>query len=363
MLPHSRIARATRIALLPALLAGILAAGGRAASAASVPSSAVTNANSSVVTNANWIMGEVLPDGAIEVYPDNPPASIEPYLANYAAMGLARAGVLTGNQRYSAAAWNWLTWYADHEGSDGFVTDYAIEAGVETSTGSEDSTDAYAGTFLSAVAAAYPTDPARLASLAAGIRGAVEAILATQQSDGLTWALPSYQVKYLMDNGEAYDGLVAAARMERALGDNRDAAVATNAAAAMFNGIQTLWNRSAGSYNWAKFPNGAQQATDWAVIYPDAMEQATAVAFDVAGSHAKSLMGTFNVNQPSWANPAVVSYWPLAGIALESASSVGAGENGAAAINQYAVSTGSAWPFNVGTAGQLIFAESDSPLA
>ena len=32
-------------------------------------------------------------------------------------------------------------------------------------------------------------------------------IVQTQNSDGLTWAKPDYQIKYLMDNCEAYRGL------------------------------------------------------------------------------------------------------------------------------------------------------------
>lgn len=354
-----RITRIARIALVPALLGTLLALGGRAAAS---PAAATPSLASSVVANANWIMNEVMPDGAIEIYPDSPPTSIEPYFANYAAMGLARAGLLTGNQRYTNAAWNWLTWYANHEGAHGFVTDYTFKAGVETSTGTEDSTDSYAGTFLSAVAMAYPTNPSRLAGLAVGIQGAIGAILATQDRDGMTWATPSYPVKYLMDNGEAYDGLEAAARMEHALGNTAWATVATTAANAMYNGIQTLWNPSAGDYNWAKFGNGSQQSTNWAVLYPDALEEASAAIFHVAGNRTSALVAAFNAHQPSWAQPAVVSYQPQPAMAQEAVGGANQGEQGAATIDQYAVANGRAWPFNVAVAGELIFAESDSAL-
>jgi hypothetical protein len=315
-----------------------------------------------VNANAAWILKSVLSSGAIQVYPDNPAQRIEPYFGNYAAMGLARAAVLTGNHAYAAASWNWLAWYAGHEGSNGVVTVYTVNGGVETSTGDEDSTDSYAGTFLSAAAMAFPLNPSRLATLAGGIHGAITAILATQDTDGLTWAKPSYAVKYLMDNGEAYDGLIAAVHMELALGDARWAAVAATAAKAMYNGIQTLWNPRTATFNWAKFPGGGTQTTNWAVLYPDAMEQASAVAFHVAGSHGSSLISQFNAHQPSWAAPAIVGYQALAALGQESGNGTIAGLNGATAINQSAIATSRAWPFNVSTAGELIFAVSGSAL-
>jgi len=337
---------------IPALLCALLLLEPPAAAAAAPSDNA----------NADWILQSVLPDGAIQVYPDDPPGTIEAYFANYAAMGLARAAVVTKNPRYATAAWNWLAWYAAHEGSQGIVTDYTVTQGVETSTGSEDSTDGYAGTFLSAVAQAYPTNPSRLASLAAGIQGAITAILATQDRDGLTWALPTYPVKYLSDNAEAYAGLVAGARMEQILGDAREAKTATTAARAMNKGIQSLWNPKAGDYNWAKFADGSVAATNWTILYPDALEQATVSAWHLAGSHATALMAAFVAHQPSWANAATQGYQPLAALGAEAAGTIKVGESGAQAIDQYAVANNHPWPFEVATAGQLILAESNSSL-
>jgi hypothetical protein len=346
---------ARRLFLLPFIAVLVLATGAAPASAQTEPTG--------VTTNANWIMSSVLPSGAIQIYPGNAPHDVEPYFANYAAMGLSRAALLTGNTSYANAAWNWLAWYSAHEGPNGFVTDYTVSAtGAETSTGTYDSTDSYAGTFLSAVGMAYPTAPARAASVAAGIHGAINAILATQDTDGLTWATPTYHVKYLMDNGEVYDGLVAAARVETSLGDTHWASVASSAASAMLSSIHNMWNAGANDYNWAKFPGGGMQTTNWKVLYPDALEQASAAAFHVAANHSNSLMATFGTDQPSITNPAAVGYQPFAVIGLEAAGASTAGVNQALAIESYADSTNHAWPFNVAVAGQLVFGESDSAL-
>src|SRR5580658_879522 len=103
-------------------------------------------------TDAEWILSAQLPDGAIAVGPAA--TSVSPYLANYAAIGLARATQQTGRRVYAAAAWKWLSWYQAHQDAQGFVTDYTVDGDTEVSTGTMDSTDAYAGTFLIAARAA-----------------------------------------------------------------------------------------------------------------------------------------------------------------------------------------------------------------
>ena len=361
-----------RVFVLP-LLTTLLLGGAALASAQSTPTAQPTASQSTpagvvsnpdgVVTNANWIMRTVLPGGAIEIYPGSAPYQIEPYFANYGAMGLSRAALLTGNASYASAAWNWLTWYSAHEDKNGFVTDYTISAtGTATSTGTMDSTDAYAGTFLSAVGMAYPTNPARATTILAGIHGAINAILATEDSDGLTWATPSYHVKYLMDNGEVYDGLVAAQRVLKAIGDLSEASVASSAAAHVYGGLQAMWNAGASDFDWARFPGGGQQTTNWAVLYPDALEQASAVAFHVAFGHGPSLMSTVASYQTSITNPAIDGYQPLAVIGLEAAGNATGGVAQSRAIDTYAATTNRAWPFDVAVAGQQIFGDSDSAL-
>ena len=108
--------------------------------------------------DASWIRSAQLPDGAIEPEPGF--GRILPYLANYAALGLARAAGELHDEADADAAWRWLTWYQAHQDAAGFVTDYEVTGnGTETSTNTFDSTDAYAGTFLVAAAATWQADP------------------------------------------------------------------------------------------------------------------------------------------------------------------------------------------------------------
>src|SRR5207253_11260873 len=154
-----------------------------------------------VRADADWLLIAQLADGAIGHSVDQ--VKVWPYLGNEAAMGLARATEVTGDAKYVTAAWKWLRWYQAHQDASGFVTDYNVSAGVETSTGDMDSTDAYAGTFLLATRRAWKAsgDSASLATLRTGVGKTVAAIEATQDTDGMTWAKPAWHVKYLMDQG------------------------------------------------------------------------------------------------------------------------------------------------------------------
>lgn len=314
---------------------------------------------------ADWILTAQLPDGAIANYVDR--LAVWPYLSNFAAMGLVRATEVTRDPRYLDAAWRWLSWYQAHQDPTGFVTDYKVVEGVPISTGDMDSTDAYAGTFLLAVRSAYRAsgDRARLGALRAGIDGAVRAIEATQTADGLTWAKPSWKVKYLMDLGESYAGLLAGAQLARALGEPALAQRADDDARRMKAGVDSLWNSRTSTYDWAVFENGARTPNNWSYLYSDALQQAWAVAFGLTTStRGSALMKTFAARQPNWSKPtatatfsggapASVGYWPVAGLGFSLVGSkLAAGA--VDAIASGARTTGRAWPYTTGNAGQLI---------
>src|SRR4029077_7522580 len=143
--------------------------------------------------------------------------------------------------------------------------DYRMTNGVLTSTNDMDSTDSYAATFLLAVREAYraSNDLTKGKGLATGIAKAVSAIEATQDADGLTWAKPTWHVKYLMDQAEAYAGLLAAIDLAKA---PRNTALAQQAAAdasRMKAGVDNLWSPLTAAYDWAVHDNGTRQSTDW----------------------------------------------------------------------------------------------------
>jgi hypothetical protein len=326
------------------------------------PASAASS--SQIRSDADWILAAQLPDGAISNYVDR--KAIWPYLANYAAVGLARAAEITHDGRYTDAAWRWLRWYQAHQDASGFVTDYQVTAGSEVSTGM-DSTDAYAGTFLFAVRATWEAtrDRSQLRALLPGIAAAVAAIEATQDSDGLTWAKPTWHVKYLMDEAEAYAGLQAATGMARTLDDSRLKTSAASAAARLRTGTARLWNHRLGAYDWAVHADGARHPTSWSVLYPDAMEQVWPVAFGlVTGVRARYLMGRFAAAQPNWdlptalarfdSGPAPVGYWAVPAWAFARIGDLAGAGTALGRIRTSALAIGRAWPFTPSDAGQLL---------
>jgi hypothetical protein len=319
--------------------------------------------------DAEWILQAQLPDGAIANQLDQ--RVIWPYLGNFAAVGLARAAQLAADPRYSDAAWRWLGWYQAHQDASGFVSDYTVSGGALASTGDMDSTDAYAGTFLIAVNAAWQAtgDLARLRELEPGIVAAVAAIKATQRSDGLTWAKPSAHVKYLMDQAEAFAGLRVAAVLAGVLSNAELAARASAAARRVRAGVRRLWNPRLDAYDWAVHANGRRQRTNWRVLYPDALQQTWAVAFGlVRGERARALMRRFRREQPRWDRPAAIArfrrpsgaglapvgYWAPAAWAFARVGDERRSQLAARRLRRAAAASGRAWPFTTADAGQLV---------
>jgi hypothetical protein len=316
-------------------------------------------------SDADWILASRFSDGAIANYIDR--QAVWPYLSNFAAMGLARATEVTKDTRYVSAAWVWADWYKAHMDQQGFVTDYVVRDGKLISTGFMDSTDSYAATFLMALRDTYRANKnlVRLRGFKTAVVAAIGAIEATQTSDGLTWTKPTWHVKYVMDQAEVYAGLLAGSELASTLGDPKLVSRASRDAERVRLGVATLWNQTPVAYDWAVHGDGARVPTDWSRLYPDAMQQAWAVAFGlVADTRARQLMSLFVLVQPKWANPqaiatlsdglqAEVGYWPVAALALQRMRNPAA-TTGALSIRSGASAAKRAWPYTTGIAGQLI---------
>jgi hypothetical protein len=265
---------------------------------------AVPNYASNITTTAQWIASVAqLSDGAIE----DSSTQISPYFANRAAIGLAVAG------GHTAQVQAWIAWYVAHLnatdvwGTSGTIYDYTVANGVETSTATADSTDAYAGTFLSLALAFYQTNDSVAQHYIASIRPQIAEVAGVltsgQQPDGLTWALPTYQIKYLMDNCEVYQGLRDYATLLSALGDPADAATFTARANASAAGIANeLWNATTGEYENALGAGGVATAVDWTNYQSGAAELFPVLHGVVAPSSSQALAvyARFNTAFGAW---------------------------------------------------------------
>lgn len=299
-----------------------------------------------------WISANSLaPDGAILFGA----AKINPYFSNLAAIGMTR------NPANYAQVQNWMQWYINHLnwpdkwGLYGTTYDYDYNNGAEASLNDADSTDSYAATFLSLAWAFYSTGDANAQSYIKTLSYQLDAIggvlVQTQNPDGLTWAKPDYQIKYLMDNCEAYRGLRDLANLfGAAFNDAGKQQYYTAKADLMLQGIQGMWMNG----TWAVYKDGIDRliGPNFGTWYPDATSQMFPVMQDVVSPSDPRSQQVYNqlLNAwPGWANLSFNSQDPFPWVMIADAAAV-MGDTGRANTyitniqNQY-VNKGFAWPF------------------
>jgi hypothetical protein len=172
--------------------------------------------------------------------------------------------------------------YPDRWGLEGTLFDYVICAdGTEHSTRQYDSADGYAGQFLMLLRDYWKKsgDRSLLESNRDRIFDVASVILELQQEDGLSIAMESYPVEYLMDNGESYGGLVAFEEMARAM-KWKGAKRFTKARKRMGDGIRIdLYDSKRRIFYWA-IEDQTRQRSDWSRYYPDALAQLFPILYE-----------------------------------------------------------------------------------
>ncbi|MGH2829431.1 MAG: hypothetical protein ACRDJM_03000 [Actinomycetota bacterium] len=334
----------------------------------------------SVQEEADYILSMRLGDGAIPINDERD--KVIPYLANFAAIGLARAYTLLRDTRYSSAAWRWLEWYRQHQDPvQGTIPNWIFQ-GRWIPEGLPDSTDAYAGTFMSAVLATYTAtgDLARLQGLAGAVELAIVALELTEDDDGLHFARPGWPFKYSMDEAEAYAGLLAGETIGEILRDGDLARRAGGAADRLFAAHTKLKDPATGLYLWAIHDDGTRVTAPLAWIYPGASAQVWAVAdgFET-GPAAAQLMQRVEAAQPVWDRPTFttqwydghpscggqvpcmlpVRYWPRFAMAYLAIGDARRALKGATNIQSAARLAQRRYPYTPGEAGQLIMVFGD----
>lgn len=299
-----------------------------------------------------WIGAHsIAPDGAI-LFGD---AKINPYFSNLAAIGMTR------NPANYSQVQNWMQWYINHLnwpdkwGLYGTTYDYDYNNGSETSLNDADSTDSYAATFLSLAWAYFSTGDANAQSYVKTLSYQLDAIggvlVQTQNPDGLTWAKPDYQIKYLMDNCEAYRGLRDLASLFGAAFNDASKQQYYNAKAdLMLQGIQGMWMNG----TWAVYKDGIDRliGPNFGTWYPDATSQMFPVMQDVispSDPRSQQVYNEFLSAWPGWANLSFNSQDSFPWVMIADAAAV-MGDTGRANTyitniqNQY-VNQGFPWPF------------------
>jgi hypothetical protein len=299
-----------------------------------------------------WISANsIAPDGAILFGS----SKINPYFSNLAAIGMTKS---PGNYQQVQ---NWMQWYVNHLnwpdkwGVYGTTYDYDYNNGAETSLNDADSTDSYAATFLSVAWAFYSTGDANAQSYVKTLGYQLDAIgqviVQTQNSDGLTWAKPDYQIKYLMDNCEAYRGLRDLALVfGNAFNDAGKQQYYDAKADLMLQGIQGMWMNG----SWAVYKDGIDRliGPSLGTWYPDASSQMFPVMQGVippSDPRSKQVYDQLLSAWPGWATLSFNSQDPFPWVMIADAAAV-MGDTGRVNTyintiqNQY-VKNGFPWPF------------------
>jgi hypothetical protein len=246
---------------------------------------------------STWLSSQCLPSGAI-LYSAT---EIDPYFANYAAIGMTR------DPNRTAQVLAWIKWYVAHLNWPdqwhlyGTTYNYSVAGSVETSTGACDSTDSCASTFLTLLWNAWQTGNAEVQAYIRTLYAPYDlldilggVLILTQHSDGLTWAKPDYQIKDLMDNCEGYRGLSDLASLYQALGDIVHVAKYSAAAASMLKGVMGMFEESTNTWATNKNDVGVLQAASLANWYPAAAAQIFPVLMGVVTTQsggAETLQG------------------------------------------------------------------------
>jgi hypothetical protein len=272
---------------------------------------------------------------------------VSPYFANIAATGAARTGSDLALVR------KYIAWYIlrSHDsnpwGIAGAITDYTILAnGMLQSAGNADSVDSYAATFLTLVSAAYQNGDATTRSYVQSIQTDVERIAssidAVTDTDGLTWALPAYHVKYVMDASEVYAGYNDLATLRSsAYGNAAGALTASQRAAALRAAlIAAFWSDARGTFAVGMDASGSLTLPDPA-SWSDAMSQLAPILHGViapSSSTAVNLYAAFNAGFPAWTSLVKADQYPwvsVAYVALLMNDSSRAGAYRGAAVARY----------------------------
>ncbi len=200
--------------------------------------------------------------------------NVNPYLLNVLAGALADRGQKLKEIRV------YITWYfermnyPDSSGLTATIYDYHIDPdGAEKPSGEYDSADSYAATFIMLLEkySAATGDFSLIKENWKKVQDCVYVIAALQDEDGLTRAVPTSDAKYLMDNCEAYAGILAYQRLCSVLGKEKESYYDASADAIKEGIKEQFLNNASGLYCWGI--SGGVKSGPGKDVYPDRFAQ------------------------------------------------------------------------------------------
>ena len=201
--------------------------------------------------------------------------TIEPYIVSILALNEVENGRnLTQVKRFIQWYFSRLN-YPDVQKLNGTIYVYTLEGNSEKSTRKYDSVDGYAGMFLHLLReyALKTGDTALLRDNWSKIEDIAALISVLQDRDGLTWAMPQYRVKYLMDNCESYGGMAAYMALRNMVGMEGSLQHRATLIRIRKGILEDLSDSGQNLFYWAITEDGGKSPSDWNRFYPDAFAQ------------------------------------------------------------------------------------------
>lgn len=263
-----------------------------------------------------WISSSQRKEGYIVMGGGRP--DIVPYFGNLTEMAqLGKPEYLDGARKY-------MLWYLanlnnpDSWGLNGTIYDRRLEGGVAKSVYGYDSADSYAATLLS-LADGYCLSSGEVSFAREHYRelsSLAEIIIILQDSDGLVWAKPDRQFKYLMDNCECYRGLKDWSHLLSELGYQEQSIFYDSKAELIKKGIlERFWDEDASGFAWAVGQDGKKCLPVQGEAYPGFYAQMYPVTFGVVSPESEEAVLAYrklNEELPRWAELEVGDPFPWA---------------------------------------------------
>lgn len=284
------------------------------------------NYQNDINATANWMASSsvTLGNGAVQTGANS--AEVNPYFANLGVEGFAQdSNDYVNIRNYMEWYWANVSWplYFNSSGCTtsatstylyGAIPDFAVVgSGLSPQCNGvhPDSTDSYAGTFLSLAYAYWNTGDANAQNYIRSITAPGgnqldyegEVIKGTLQSNNLTWAKPFYNIEYLEDNSEAYRGLQDSVSLYTALGETTQENFYAPIAANMQKAITTtMWNSANNSFYTYTTNAGQGSPVDWNTWYGTngAVSEIFPIALGVISPTSTQAKDVWNTFQSHW---------------------------------------------------------------
>jgi hypothetical protein len=227
--------------------------------------------------------------------------TINPYIVNIVAI------YEMSKQRRVSEVKDYILWYFDHlnypdrDGLTGTIYDYRLDNnGKEISTDNYDSTDGYAGTFLYLlnIYCRQTGDKDLIDERWEKIKDIAYLIPYLHGEDGLSRAKfkSKDNVKYLMDNCEAFAGIMSFNELAIRTGRTSDPFYVETVSNIRKGILETLYNSDLKNFHWA-VDDKVKHVSNWSTLYPDAVAQIFPIYFgllDEDREKKKALWQEFN---------------------------------------------------------------------